>query len=214
MSPQQNSPEHSPPPATEHLPDAAHLEALRRALESEAAAPPPTLLQNLRDRVLRTPQLRRLPRWVIFGWGAVLVLACLLILWSIWRPAVTLEWQAPGSGWQAFRVYRAPAGTENYHLVAELPVTVSPPDAVYTFADRSAIPGVDYAYRVEGVKASGTLGLSEPVIHQGTDTLLQVGALVLFSLSLGLLGVSLLPRGIPGRPPAVRQDGEGKSSEA
>ncbi|GAB4529676.1 MAG: hypothetical protein Fur0018_16420 [Anaerolineales bacterium] len=185
------------------VPAPEELETLRQILNAAPdETPPPHLLLQLRKNVARTPQQRRLPRWFAFAWGAVLTLACLLVLWGIWRPSVTLQWQTSGNhdAWQSFQVYRAPLGTEDYHLIATLPVRVTRPQAVYSYTDRSALPGVDYAYRVEGLNDTGSVAVSQVMVYRGMDTLLQVGSLVLFSLSLGLLGVSLLPHGLPGHP--------------
>ncbi|RMF45672.1 MAG: hypothetical protein D6755_07720, partial [Anaerolineae bacterium] len=100
-----------------------HLRTLKQVVQAEPQAAPEEVLTSLRQRVQHAPQLRPVPRWAQVLWGCALALACALLLWGAWHPGVTLQWQAPGGMWTAFRVYRAPAGTTDFRLLAELPVS-------------------------------------------------------------------------------------------
>ena len=170
----------------------------REAVQSQPQARPPArVLARLRAEVRSVPQQRPLPWWWQAAWGLLLTAAVSLLLWGVWFPGATLQWQAPGEAWTAFRIYRAPAGTEDFSLLAELPVEQR--GEVYRYRDASPWPGVSYTYRVEGVTAQGYTVLSQTVTHEGRESLIQAGSILLFGLGLGLLGIAFLPRGIPAR---------------
>ncbi|HEB64543.1 MAG TPA: hypothetical protein ENJ02_03265 [Chloroflexi bacterium] len=168
----------------------------REAVQSQPQARPPVrVLARLRAEVRSVPQQRPLPWWWQAAWGLLLTAAVSLLLWGVWFPGATLQWQAPGEAWTSFRIYRAPAGTSDFSLLAELPVEQR--GDVYRYRDASSWPGVSYTYRVEGVTAQGRTALSQTVTHEGRGSLVQAGSILLFSLGLGLLGVAFLPRGMP-----------------
>ncbi len=176
--------------------DARRLRAVRQAVSGQPQAQPPARIQaRVRAQAAVTPQLRPLPRWLQAAWSLTLALACALILWGAWQPGVVLQWQAPGGAWTAFRVYRAPAGGAEFTLLDELPVRQDA--AAYRYTDSRLFPGEEYVYRVEGVTAAGNVVLSETVRGDGAEVLPQVVSIALFSLGLGLLGMLMLPGGVP-----------------
>ncbi len=177
---------------------------LRDALQRQPQVQPPArVLARLRAEVRAVPQQRPMPWWWQAAWGLLLTAAVSLLLWGVWLPGATLQWQAPGEAWTSFRIYRAPAGTNDFSLVAELPVAQT--GDVYRYQDALPWPGVSYTYRVEGVTAEGRTALSQTVTHEGRESLVQAGSILLFGLGLGLLGVAFLPRGIPARRKVASQ---------
>ena len=171
------------------------LHALKQVVQAEPQpAPPGDVLPSLRARVRRAPQLRPVPRWLQVLWGMALALACALLLWGAWHPGIRLQWRASGEAWTAFRVYRAPAGTTDFRLLAELPVSDSA--TVYRYTDSRVWPGKDYVYRVEAVTARGNVVLSDVVQGNSGVFATQAGSILLFSLGVGLLGWLFLPQGV------------------
>ncbi len=169
-----------------------------RAVQTQAEiAPPGRVLARLRAEARSRPQQRPLPWWWQAAWGTVLTVAVSLILWGVWLPGAALQWQASGNAWQTFRIYRAPVGTGDFSLVAEIPAEHS--GRPYLFRDTFVWPGVSYVYRVEGITRQGRIALSRTVVHPGRSSLVQAGSILLFGLGLGLLGVAFLPQGIPKR---------------
>lgn len=130
------------------------------------------------DRLARARQVR-LARLV----GVAIAFAVLLTLWSIVQPGIALEWSVSGNGAQAYRIYRAPTGTNQFELLRELPARQDSAD--YSFRDISSLPGQTYIYRVEVVAEYGEPIASQTVKGNGLDVLPSQLALIVTSLLAG-----------------------------
>ncbi len=171
----------------------------REAVQAQPQAHPPSrVLARLRAEVRAVSQYRPLPLWWQAAWGLLLAAGVSLLLWGVWTPGAALQWRALGGEWNVFRIYRAPAGSEHFTLVAEVPANRQG-EGIYRYRDSRSWPGVSYTYRVEGVTREGSMILSQTVSHPGRESLIQAGSILLFGLSLGFFGAAWLPRGIPAR---------------
>jgi hypothetical protein len=128
-----------------------------------------------------------MPRWLPVLSGAVLAVLALLLLWNVVQPGIGLQWTVNGAVPVAFRVYRAPAGSDRFEIVREIPAQSGIVD--YTYVDTALWPGQAYRYRVEAVNAEAA---SATISANGTDVLPTQLAIVLSSLLLGIAGACVL----------------------
>lgn len=174
--------------------DLAAWRAVRAAVADQPlVAPPANVLPRVMERIRATEPVtaigatpRSLPRirsraWAWAGSAAV-ALATMALLWSAVRPGTVLAWSATGPV-QAFRVYRAAAGTAEFELVDEVPVRAEATE--FAIVDSRVWPGA-YVYRVEAV------GGASPVTLATTETVTEVGAEVLWArLAIVVMGLCL-----------------------
>jgi len=130
------------------------------------------------DRLSRARQIRfaRLA-------GTAIALAVLFTLWAIVQPGIALQWSVSGNGAQAYRIYRAVTGSNDFQLLQVLPSR--PDSAAYSYTDVSSMPGQTYTYRVEVVAEYGEPVASQTVNSNGLDVLPAQLALVVTSLLAG-----------------------------
>jgi hypothetical protein len=163
----------------------AAWQAVRAAAQSQPTHLPPAAL---RRRVLAQAQARaRTPRWLPFLSGAVLTVLALLLLWNVVQPGIGLQWSVAGTVPTAFRVYRAPAGSDRFEFVREVPAQAGIVD--YTYVDTTLWPGQTYRYRVEAVNAETA---SATVAANGAEVLPTQIAILFSSLLIGLTGAYAL----------------------
>jgi anti-sigma factor RsiW len=192
--------------------DAAAWRALRSAVAGQpVSAPPPAMLSRVIEQV-RVHEQARVPeraaaiqsarawRWSwAWAWtgGALVALAVIALLWTAVRPGTVLEWSAAGPV-QAFRVYRAAAGTAEFSLVDE--VLAQSGVTAYTFVDGRVWPGA-YVYRVEAVvgEAAVSLAATETVADVGLAVLWERLAIVVIGVCMAYVAAVLLAHGPPRR---------------
>ena len=163
----------------------AAWQAVRSAALSQPTRVPPLAV---RQRVLAQAQARsKTPRWLPVLSGAVLAVLALLLLWNVVQPGIGLQWSVNGAVPVAFRVYRAPAGSQRFEFVREVPAQSGIMD--YTYVDTALWPGQAYQYRVEAVNAETA---SATVAANGADVLPTQFAIVFSSLLIGLAGAYVL----------------------
>ena len=114
-----------------------------------------------------------------------LALSVFILLWLVVQPGMELEWSTRDNGVNAFRIYRAPAGSEEFILVGELPAEQGA--ARYSYVDSLLLPGQEFTYVVEGIQNDGRLATSEPL--QGSSLAALPGQLALFLTSILLAWV-------------------------
>ncbi len=161
---------------------------VRSATLSQPQRPPAPLV---RQRVLaqvrtRTPFTAR-PRWLPVLSGVILALLTLAVLWNVVQPGIGLQWSVNGAVPAAFRVYRAPLGSDRFELVREVPARANTLD--YSFTDTTLWPGQEYQYRIEAVNHEAS---SATIAANGSDVLPLQLAIVLSSLLIGLAAVFVL----------------------
>lgn len=133
----------------------------------------------------------RLPRLVISVLaGFSLAFATLMILWITIRPGVLLQWSVSGSAPAAYRIYRAPAGSQDFVLLGEVAGRESM--SHYSYLDVLFIPGRPHAYQVEGITTTGDPIVSQRVESQSLAALPGQMAILLASILLGVLGAQLV----------------------
>ena len=160
-------------------------QAVRSAALSQPQRVPPAAL---RQRVLAQAQVKsKMPRWLPALSGVVLAMLALLLLWSVVQPGIGLQWSVNGAVPVAFRVYRAPAGSDRFEFVREVPAQSGIVD--YAYVDTALWPGQTYQYRVEAVNAETA---SATIAANGADLLPTQLALVFSSLLIGLAGAYVL----------------------
>ena len=160
-------------------------QAVRSAALGQPVRVPPAAM---RQRILAQVQVkRRTPRWLPVVSGAVLALLAMLLLWNVVQPGIGLQWSVDGAVPVAFRVYRAPAGSDRFEFVREIPT--QPGVMNYTYVDTALWPGQTYQYRVEAVNAETA---SATIAANGAEVLPTEVAIVLSSVLIGLAGTYLL----------------------
>ena len=124
-------------------------------------SPQPGALQQTQARLREiaiSPGSGRRTLPAIASAAAVMVIVFVL-LWVVVKPGVTLRWSVRGITPTGFRIYRAPANSPDYRLVAE--IAARNDQLAYQFNDLLTVPGLSYRYRVDGVGGSGEI-LSSP----------------------------------------------------
>jgi len=130
---------------------------------------------------------RQAPRWVPMLSGAIFALLALLLLWNVVQPGIGLQWSVNGATPTAFRVYRAPAGSDRFEFLREIPA--QPGTMNYSYVDTALWPGWKYQYRVEAVNDWAT---SATIAANGADVLPAQLAIVFSSLLTGIAGAYVL----------------------
>ncbi len=157
------------------------------AISQPSRMPADIVRQRVLVQASGATRSRRVPRWLPVVSGAVVTVLVLLLLWSVVRPGIDLQWSVAGRLPIAFRVYRAPAGSDRFEIVREIPAQSGMMD--YSFIDTALLPGQRYQYRVEAVNV-GTV--SATIAANGADVLPAQLAIVLSSLLIGLAGAIVL----------------------
>lgn len=151
------------------------------ALSQPQRTPPAVVRQRVLAQARAQTQLKPQPRWLPVLSGILLAVLTLAVLWNVVQPGIGLQWSVNGSVPTAFRVYRAPIGSDRFEIVRE--ITALPGTANYSFIDTSLWPGQAYQYRIEAVDhetASATIAAS------GSDVLPLQLAIILSSFLIGL----------------------------
>ncbi len=154
------------------------------ALSQPARVPPAAARQRVLSQIRATGHL---PGWLPALSGVAFALVALLLLWHIVQPGIGLQWSVNGAVPTAFRVYRAPEGSDRFEIVREVPAQSGILD--YTYVDTALWPGQAYQYRVEAVNVQTA---SATIAANGADVLPTQLAIVLSSLLIGLAGAYAL----------------------
>jgi hypothetical protein len=194
-----------------HTLSAAERETVETWLETKpAAASQLTAIENVRSvvnaqvRLSPSPAVRRqllarlhterrtavrLDRsaWSI---GSLVALVLLVALWAVVQPGIALQWSVDGNGASAYRIFRAPAGSEDFSLLSEIPAQTNV--QAYSFIDSTSLPGLTYTYVVEAVTQNGQTSLSPLAVGRGWDVLPAQLALILTSVVAGLMAMMLM----------------------
>jgi hypothetical protein len=163
----------------------AAWQAVRSAALSQPVRVPPAAV---RQRVLAQAHPRsKLPRWLPLVSGGVLAVLALLLLWNIVQPGISLRWSVTGEAPAVFRIYRAPAGSDRFEFVQEVPAQAGTVD--YTYVDTTLWPGQAYQYRVEVANVETA---SATIAANGAAVLPAHLAIIFSSLLIGLAGAVVL----------------------
>ena len=157
------------------------------ALSQPSRVPPAAVRQRVLAQARAMSRARRMPRWLPMLSGAVVAVLALLLLWNVMQPGIGLQWSVNGAVPVAFRVYRAPAGSDRFEILSEIPARAGVMD--YSYVDTALWPGQAYQYRVEGVSADA---VSETISANGLDVLPAQIAIALSSLLVGITAIIVL----------------------
>jgi hypothetical protein len=157
------------------------------ALSQPSRLPPAAVRQRVLAQTQATERGRRMPRGLPLLSGAAFAVLALLLLWNVVQPGIGLQWSVNGAAATAFRVYRAPAGSDRFEILREIPAQSGITD--YSYVDTALWPGLDYQYRVEAVNDRAA---SATIAANGTEVLPAQLAIVLSSLLLGSAGAYAL----------------------
>jgi len=174
--------------------------------EQPLVSPPPALEQRILTQARTTTQLPinlSNRRWLVATYlsGLALTLGIFVLLWLVIRPGIVLAWTVHDGDLSTYRLYRAPLGTQEYELLAQVPAR--PSVQQYTYIDALLLPGQAYNYLVEGVGQTGQSATSEIVRGNGSDILPAQISLLLSSIIIGF-GVVTLFHLVPFRKPTLR----------
>ena len=133
-------------------------------------------------------RLPGMPRWLPWAGGLALALAAVLVLWAVFQPGIGLQWTVSGSSVTAFRIYRAPMGSDNFQLVREVPARPGAQD--YTYVDPVVLPSQTYIYRVEGV-SQGQSALSPTLALNGAEAMRMQLLILMTGLVVGCVAAFL-----------------------
>ena len=161
---------------------------VRAAAMSQPQRPPaPIVRQRLLAQTRTRTQPRVLHRWLPLLSGVMLTLLTLAVLWNVVQPGIGLQWSVNGAIPAAFRIYRAPLGSDRFEIVREVPARPNTVD--YSFIDTTLWPGQTYQYRIEAVNHEA---MSATIAASGSDVLPLQIAIVLSSLLIGLAAAFVL----------------------
>jgi len=170
----------------------ANLATLRRVYSAASGrpqtAPSPAVRQRLIAQMRTTRQLRSVPRWLPWAGGFALAVTLLIALWLIVQPGISLQWTADGPV-TAFRVYRAPVGSDNFELMYATPA--QPNAQEYTYIDTLIWPSQTYVYRVEGI-GQNQPAVSRAITANGQGALPGQIMIVFTSLMAGCCAFSVM----------------------
>ncbi len=167
------------------------------ALSQPSHLPPAAVRQRVLARAQTAFMARRMPRWFSVLSGAIFAALALLLLWNIVQPGIGLHWSVNSPAPTVFRVYRAPASSQHFEIVREIPA--QPGIVNYSYVDMALWPGQTYQYRVEAVSDHAA---SATVAANGAEALPAQLAVVLSSLLIGIAGgyvlreVATLPKSV------------------
>lgn len=157
------------------------------ALSQPQRVPPAAVRQRLLAQT-RVPVKRWTPaRWLPGFSGLALAILTLVTLWNVMRPGIGLQWTVSGDAPAAFRIYRAPLGSDRFEVVSEVPARPGMLD--YTFIDMALWPGQTYQYRVTEVKHNI---ISATIAASSASALPVQLAILLSSVALGLTAAYVL----------------------
>jgi len=133
-------------------------------------------------------------RWDLWVWGLGALIMVLFAGWYFLPPGIQLQWSALGSQPETFQLYRAPAETGIFELIAERPA--EPGVQAYTFTDVFINPGSAYLYQVCAVQENGTVLSSQPMRGNARVALpgQLVVVLVVLVLAYGLTALRDVPQ--------------------
>jgi hypothetical protein len=176
---------------------------VRSAALSQPQRPPASLV---RQRVLAQARAQRAQTpfktptcWLPVLSGVILTLLTLAVLWNVVQPGIGLQWSVAGSVPAAFRIYRAPLGSDHFEIVREVPARANTVD--YSFIDTTLWPGQAYQYRIEAVDP---VAASATIAASGSDVLPLQLAIVFSSLLIGLAAVFVLRQLVATPPPVLK----------
>ena len=157
------------------------------ALSQPSRLPPAAVRQRVLAQTQAAGRARRTPRGLHLLSGTVFTVLALLLLWNVVQPGIGLQWSVNGAVPTAFRVYRAPAGSDRFEILREIPAQSGIMD--YSYVDTALWPGQDYQYRVEAVNDQAA---SATIAANGVEVLPAQLAIVFSSLLIGVSGAFLL----------------------
>jgi len=164
------------------------------ALSQPSRLPPAAVRQRVLAQTQAAGRTRRMPRGLPLLSGAAFAVLALLLLWNVVQPGIGLQWSVNGTVPTAFRVYRAPAGSDRFEILREIPAQSGTAD--YSYVDTALWPGQDYQYRVEAVNDRAA---AATVAANGAEVVPAQLAIVLSSLLIGIAGAYAL-REAAGQP--------------
>ncbi len=167
----------------------AEVENIREAVGSHPhLSPSPVVRRRLLARLRGERQPRQLARsaWLI---GSVVALVLLVTLWIVVQPGIALQWSVEGGSANAYRIYRAPSGSQDFQLLSEVPARTNLQS--YSFIDITSLPGQMYTYVVEAVTENGQTSRSPLAIGSGWDVVPAQLALIMTSVIAGLAAMWL-----------------------
>jgi hypothetical protein len=167
--------------------------AVKRVVwEQPRLTPAPGVFEQARARIaVHGPALKlNWPMLPAIASGIAAALVVFVFLWLIVKPGITLRWSVNGGEPASFRVYRAPAGSEEFVLVDEIKAQAD--QFVYQYSDLIFVPGRSYLYRVEGIDSSGEITFSKAVINDSRSILPGQLIIVLTSVIMGYVCLSLI----------------------
>ena len=154
---------------------------------------PPSRLSADTLRRARTPRTTRASWLHPYAWGAALTI--LILLWSVVRPGVVLEWDGAREDVSVFYIYRTAEDGE-FRRIGTVPVSAE--TQKYTYVDTMLFPWESYTYVVQGVQGESVRALSGSVERDALAVLPVQLMLVALSVMLGY-GLAGLLRRFPER---------------
>lgn len=148
--------------------------------------PNPVIEQKILSRVqigLKTFHIKPHP------YALIIALTLLIILWSIIRPGIVLQWTIADIQLNDIRIYRTVQGREEFQIIYE--ARVQNRSNVYTFTDLLILPWQTYTYVLNGYNQDGISIASQQVIGRAVEALPGQLALISASLFTGYLVIYL-----------------------
>jgi len=165
--------------------DNAVMKLSQSLSEKPLITPPMRIRENVLAAVAIQPVVKHIWLWRFLTF-LVAILALILFL----KPGVMLEWRTNEKNIQSFRLYRSVSNSDNYSLIADIPITNN--GQQYHYWDGLIVPWVDYTYKIEAVTDNYDPFVSYTNIFGSLELVIPYAATILFSLITTYSAISLL----------------------
>jgi hypothetical protein len=166
---------------------AENLKMLQSAVQRQPRrSPPPAVLSKIQAQIqteqttqqrvaLNKPVQKPALAFPVLLLSVVTLILAATVMWQTLPPGIVLQWSVEGQAPESFRVYRAPADSDQvvansqFELIDEVPAAGQVRQ--YKFTDIRLLPGQNYVYRVEGLTATGQSAASQMITGRAVDAL-------------------------------------------
>jgi hypothetical protein len=181
----QNLIEHNP----NSLEDYQITQQISKILQAQDSLSPSKRVKNHLLNVIHNQPIRSKKNIHPWLWGVPMTIVIFLILWLVAQPGTLLQWSINGNSPEAFLIYRAPEGSQQFVLIDELSAEPSQPD--YQYADILVLPGQTYQYMIEVRDQYGNTTRSQATSNDSQMALAAQIALLStsFILTIGIIKV-------------------------
>jgi hypothetical protein len=169
--------------------DYQFTQQISKILQAQDSLVPSNRVKNHLLNIIHNQPIRSKKTGHAWLWGVPMTIIIFIILWLVAQPGTLLQWSIHGISPEAFLIYRAPEGSQQFVLIDELSATPLQPD--YQYADILVMPGQTYHYLIEVRDQYGNTIKSHATTNDSQMALAAQIALFLtsFIIAIGIIKV-------------------------